>query len=99
MRQFWEGMLQRCSHWFQLAWAALVLPESVKRIALTTVAFMEIPDLKMTQHWELVWRADNRSSSLMRFINVVTRYFGDSSESISSSTDRRLTNSERIPLF
>lgn len=64
-----------------------VLPESVKRIAPTTVAFMEIPDLKMTQHWELVWRADNRSSSLMRFIDVVTRYFGDSSESISSSTD------------
>lgn len=57
-----------------------VLPESVKRIAPDTVAFMEIPDLKMTQHWELVWRADNRSSSLMRFIDVVTSFLADWSE-------------------
>lgn len=51
-----------------------VLPESVKRIAPNTVAFMEIADLNLTQQWELVWRADNHSSALQRFIEVATTF-------------------------
>ncbi|WP_206995767.1 LysR family transcriptional regulator [Trinickia mobilis] len=49
-----------------------VLPESAKHIAPSSVAFMEIPDLNIIQHWELVWRADNRSTALRRFIEVVS---------------------------
>lgn len=52
-----------------------VLPESVRKIAPETVAFMEIADLNITQHWELVWRKENRSSLLRRFIDVVSSYF------------------------
>lgn len=51
-----------------------VLPESAKRVAPSTVAFMEIPDLDVAQHWQLVWRTDNRSALLKRFIEVVAGY-------------------------
>lgn len=56
-----------------------VLPESLRRIAPGTVVFMEIPDLNVTQHWELVWRTDNHSSPLRRFIEVVSSYLAESS--------------------
>ena len=56
-----------------------VLPESVRRIAPDTVAFMEIPDLNIIQHWELVWRTDNPSSPLRRFIEVVYSYLAEPS--------------------
>lgn len=56
-----------------------VLPESVRHIAPDTVTFMEIPDLNVTQHWELVWHVDNRSSPLRRLIDVVSSYLAEPS--------------------
>ncbi|GAA4334458.1 LysR substrate-binding domain-containing protein [Variovorax defluvii] len=54
-----------------------VLPESAERIAPDVVKFMEVPDLNIVQHWELVWRADNRSSLLKRFVEEVSRYLAE----------------------
>ncbi|MBR0828557.1 LysR family transcriptional regulator [Bradyrhizobium manausense] len=51
-----------------------VLPESARRHASETVAFMEISDLDIKLNWELVWRAANRSSVLRRFIDIVTSH-------------------------
>ena len=54
-----------------------VLPDSATRAAPDSVAFMELPDLDVVQHWELVWRADNKSALLRRFIDVVGAYAGN----------------------
>lgn len=51
-----------------------VLSESAKHIAPDTVAFMELSDLHVAQHWQLVWRTENRSAPLKRFIEVVAGY-------------------------
>ncbi|MNJ46119.1 HTH-type transcriptional regulator TfdS [compost metagenome] len=51
-----------------------VLPESTKPYAPESVLFMEISDLNIKQNWELVWRSDNRSSQLSRFIEMVRSY-------------------------
>lgn len=56
-----------------------VLPDSATRAAPPTVAFKELPDLDVVQHWELVWRADNQSAPLERFIDIVTTHVADPS--------------------
>lgn len=48
-----------------------VMPDSMRRMAPDTVAFLEIPDLNVTLHWELVWNANNRSNALRRFVEVI----------------------------
>ena len=51
--------------------------DTATRAAPDSVAFMELPDLDVVQHWELVWRADNKSALLRRFIDVVGAYAGN----------------------
>lgn len=48
-----------------------VLPEGARTRAPAAVAFMTLSDLTVRQDWELVWRKDQCSSVLQRFINVV----------------------------
>jgi DNA-binding transcriptional LysR family regulator len=56
------------------AMGCTVLPESASRIAPDNVKFLEISDLYLNQQWELVWRKDNRSNALRRFIEVASIY-------------------------
>jgi DNA-binding transcriptional LysR family regulator len=56
------------------AMGCTVLPESASRIAPDNVKFLEISDLNLNQQWELVWRKDNRSTALRRFIEVASIY-------------------------
>lgn len=51
-----------------------VLPEGARNRAPPTVAFMTLSDLTIRQNWELVWRRDQCSSVLHRFVRVVSDY-------------------------
>ncbi len=47
-----------------------VLPETAKIRAPKSVAFMELEDLVIRQNWELVWRRDRKSASLLRLVQI-----------------------------
>lgn len=53
-----------------------VVPESARRHALETVSFVKIPDLDITQKWELVWKAGNKSPTLRGFVDMVSTLSG-----------------------
>ena len=51
------------------------LPASAQAIAPKSVSFMPLSDLRIDQHWELVWRSDRVSATLRRLIDIVVRRF------------------------
>lgn len=51
-----------------------VLPESAKDHASRSITFAPLSDLDVRQDWELVWRTDRCSSTLQRFLSVVSAH-------------------------
>lgn len=47
-----------------------VVPESQATGKQDSVNFLELNDLDVVQHWEIVWRADNTSPLIERFVEI-----------------------------
>lgn len=57
-----------------------IVSETARHLANGSVSFLQLPDLDVIHHYELVWRSDNPSTALRRLINTLIDQNNESDE-------------------